>query len=80
MSVMAETSQSVMRPHVLVAAVGSALSAWTAACREALVVKMQGGEGVGGDGGGGGEGGLGGGDGGLGGGDGEQQVFLHFLR
>ena len=39
MSVMAETSQSAMEPYVAVAAVGLALNAWTAACREALVVK-----------------------------------------
>ena len=37
MSVMAETSQSAMEPYVAVAAVGLALNAWTAACREALV-------------------------------------------
>ena len=39
MSVMAETSQSVMRPCVAVAAVGLALYAWTAVFREAVVVK-----------------------------------------
>jgi hypothetical protein len=49
MSVMAETSQSAMGPYVAVAAVGLALNALTAACREALVVKVPGGE----DGGGG---------------------------
>jgi len=61
MSVMDETSQSVMRPYVAVAAVGFALYARTAICREALVVKVgvkvPGGEdggGVGGDGGDGG--------------------------
>jgi hypothetical protein len=51
MSVMAETSQSAMGPYVAVAAVGLALNAWTAVCREALVVNMPGG-----DGGGGGDG------------------------
>ena len=65
MSVMAETHQSAMGPHVAVAAVGLALNSLTAVCREALVVKMQGGEGDGG-----------GGDGELA----SQQVFLHFLR
>ena len=40
MSVMAETSHSAMGPYVAMAAVGSALYAWTAVCREALVVKM----------------------------------------
>ena len=39
MSVMAETSQSAMRPCVAVAAVGLALYAWTAVFREAVVVK-----------------------------------------
>ena len=82
MSVMAETSQSEMGPHVAVAAVGLALNAWTAVFREYLVVKIQGGgggglgggsgsEGGGGDGGGiGGSGGEGGGGGGGGDGDG----------
>jgi len=42
MSVMAETSQSAMGPYVAVAAVGLALNAWTAVCREALVVKVAG--------------------------------------
>jgi len=41
MSVMAETSQSAMGPHVAVAAVGLAMNSWTAVCREALVVKTQ---------------------------------------
>ena len=45
MSVIAETSQSVMGPHVAVAAVGLALKAWTAVIKEALVVKIQGGGG-----------------------------------
>ena len=40
MSVMAETSQSAMGPYVAMAAVGLVLYAWTAACREALVVKV----------------------------------------
>ena len=40
MSVMAETSQSAMRPYVAVAAVGLALYAWTAAFRAALVVNV----------------------------------------
>ena len=67
MSVMAETSQSEMGPHVAVAAVGLALNAWTAVIREALVVKIQG-SGGGGLGGGSGSEGVGGGDGGDGGG------------
>ena len=79
MSVMAETSQSAMGPYVAMAAVGLALYAWTAVCREALVVKVAvGGGGLGlgggeGEGGGGeGEGGGGGGaEGGGGGGEGE---------
>jgi len=75
MSVMAETSQSAMGPYVAMAAVGLVLYAWTAACREALVVKVAPGT-DGGDGGGGGDGGEGGceggggGDGGGGGGEG----------
>ena len=40
MSVMAETSQLAMGPYVTMAAVGSALYAWTAVFREALVVKV----------------------------------------
>eukprot|EP00964_Phaeocystis_antarctica_P037464 scaffold21386_cov55-Phaeocystis_antarctica.AAC.4 len=81
---MAETHQSAMGPYVTVAAAGSALYAWTAVCREALVVKVfwvvqvtsgglgGGGDGDGGLGGGGlGEGGGGDGDGGSGGGLGE---------
>jgi hypothetical protein len=65
MSVMAETSQSAMGPHVAVAAVGLALNSWAAVCREdggdgktqggktqgASVVKTQGGEDGGEDGG-----------------------------
>ena len=42
MSVMAETSQSAMRPYVAVVTVGLALNSWTAVCREALVVKVAG--------------------------------------
>jgi len=61
MSVMPETSQSAIGPYVAVAVVGFASNAWTAVCREALVVKVPGG----GDGGSGG--GSGGGDGGDGG-------------
>ena len=60
MSVMAETSQLAMGPYVAMAAVGSALYAWTAVFREALVVKVVG-LGGGGDGGGGGGGGQSGG-------------------
>ena len=52
MSVMAETSQSAMGPHVAVAAVGLAMYSWTAVCREALVVKSQDDEDGGGNGGG----------------------------
>ena len=61
MSVMAETSQSAMGPNVAMAAVGSVLYAWTAVSREALVVKVPGGDdgGDGGDGGGLGDGGDG---------------------
>ena len=40
MSVMAETHQSAIRPYVAVAVVGLSLYAWTAVCREALVVKV----------------------------------------
>ena len=40
MSVMAETHQLAMGPYVTVAAAGSALNAWTAVCREALLVKV----------------------------------------
>ena len=40
MSVMADTHQSAMGPYVTVAAAGSALNAWTAVCREALLVKV----------------------------------------
>ena len=72
MSVMAETSQLAIGPYVAMAAVGSALYARTAVCREALVVKVYccGGEGDGGGGlgDGGGEGEGGGGDGGGSGG------------
>ena len=42
MSVMAETSQSAIRPYVAVAAVGLSLNAWTAVSREALLVKVAG--------------------------------------
>ena len=81
MSVTAETSQSAMGPYFAMAAVGLALYAWTAVCREALVVKVCAAAGLGlvggddGDGGGGlGLGGGGDGDGGEGlggGGDGD---------
>ena len=57
MSVMAETSQWAMGPYSAIAAVGSVLYAWTAVCREALAVKVPGGDG-------GDDGGDGGGDGG----------------
>ena len=40
MSVMAETHHSAMGPYCAMAAVGSALNAWTAVCREPLVVKV----------------------------------------
>ena len=86
MSVMAETSQSAMRPYFAMAAAGPVLNAWTAVFREALVVKVfwivqatsgglggdgEGGEGLGSGGDGeGGEGLGGGGDGGGGGGGG----------
>ena len=55
-----ETSQSAMGPYVAMAAVGSSLNAWTAAFREAVLLKVLGCDG----GGGGGEGGAGGCDGG----------------
>ena len=51
MSVMAETSQLAIGPYVAIAAVGLESYAWTAVCREALVVKVPGGD-DGGDGGG----------------------------
>merc|ERR1719149_119352 len=71
MSVMAETSQLAIGPYVAIAAVGSALYARTAVCREALVVKVPGDDGDGGGGLGDGGGGEGEGGGGLGdGGDG----------
>ena len=73
MSVMAETSQSEMGPHVAVSAVGFSLNAWTAVIREDVVVRIQGGGGGGLGGGSGSEGGggEGGGIGGSGGGGGE---------
>ena len=87
MSVMAETSQSAIKPYVAMARVGLALYFWTAVFREALVKKVYAaaglglvgggdGDGVGGGGeglgeGGGGEGEGGGGEGGSEGGDGE---------
>ena len=61
MSVMAETSQLAMGPYVATAAVGSVLYAWTAVCREALVVKVA----ACSDGDDGGGGGLGEGDNGM---------------
>ena len=42
MSVTAETSQSAMRPYVAMAAAGSALYAWTAVFREAVLVNVAG--------------------------------------
>ena len=73
MSEMAETSQSAMGPYVAVAAVASLLNARTAAFREAVLVKVPGGDdgGDGGDGGGRGGGGEDGGEGGEGGENGE---------
>ena len=82
---MAETSQSATGPYVAMADAGSALNAWTAAFREAVLVKVPGGDdggdggedgckgGVGGEGGEGGEGGsgAGAGEGGVGEGGGE---------
>merc|ERR1719424_1673835 len=68
MSVMAETSQLAIGPYFAIAAVGLALYAWTAVCREALVVKIPV---AGGDSGGEGEGGGGEGEGEGGGGEGE---------
>ena len=75
MSVMAETSQLAIRPYVAIAAVGLESYAWTAVCREVLVVKVYAGEGLGGEGLGGG------GDGASGGGEGSpQQASLHFAE
>ena len=62
MSVMAETSQLAMGPYVAIALVGLALYAWTAVCREALVVKVVACSGDG-DSGGEGDGGAPGGEG-----------------
>ena len=77
MSVMADTHQSAMGPYVAVAVVGSALNAWTAVSREALVVKVF--RVVQATSGGLGEGGGGEGDGSEGDGDGgSRQVFRHF--
>ena len=73
MSVMAETSQSAMGPYVAMASVGLVLYAWTAVCRDALVVKVPGGDG-GSEGGGGVAGGEGGGNGGA-----VWQTNLNFL-
>jgi len=42
MSVIAETSQRAMGPYVSMAAVELALNAWTAVCRETLVVNVAG--------------------------------------
>ena len=66
MSVMAETSQSAIRPYVAMAAVGLALYAWTAVFRESLVVKVSTMQASGEGGGGEGEGGSGEGDEGVG--------------
>ena len=54
---MAETSQSATGPYVAMADAGSALNAWTAAFREAVLVKVpgSGGDGGSGDGGDGGD-------------------------
>ena len=70
MSVMADTSQSDMRPYVALAAVRLALNAWTAVFREPVVVKVPGGNDGGEGGNDGGDGGEGGG--GADGGDGQQ--------
>ena len=83
MSVMAETSQSAMGPYVAIAAVGLVLYSLTAVCREALVVKVYAGLGLGGEGdGGGGEGeggGGGSGEGGEGGGSEGGNMQMHLL-
>jgi len=42
MSVMADTHQSAMGPYVAMAAAGSALYAWTAVFREAVLVNVAG--------------------------------------
>ena len=42
MSVMPETSHSAIGPYVAIASAGSVLYAWTAVCREALVVNIAG--------------------------------------
>eukprot|EP00964_Phaeocystis_antarctica_P046225 scaffold26677_cov59-Phaeocystis_antarctica.AAC.8 len=62
MSVMAEMSKLAMGPYVAIAAVGSALYAWTAVCSG----DGAGGGGEGGEGGEGDQGGEGGEGGGLG--------------
>ena len=86
MSETAETSQSTMGPYVASAKATSALYAWTAVSREALVVKVHGCGGLdgGGDGDGDGDGGLGDGGGGLGDGglgDGQElSVLGHVVR
>ena len=59
MSVMAETHQSAIGPYVAMVAVGLELYAWTAVIKEALVVKVPGGDDGGEGGGGGGSGGGG---------------------
>ena len=76
MSEMAETTQVAIRPYVAIAAVGLESYAWTAVCREVLVVKVYAaGEGLGGEGLGGG------GDGASGGGEGSpQQASLQFAE
>eukprot|EP00964_Phaeocystis_antarctica_P077527 scaffold48138_cov63-Phaeocystis_antarctica.AAC.2 len=74
MSVMAETSQSATGPYVAIAQVGFALKARTAAFREAVLVKVPGGDADGGDGGGEG------GEGGEGGKSGESGEGVHEMR
>ena len=69
MSVMAETSQSAIKPYVAMARVGLALYFWTAVFREALVKKVYAAAGLGLSGGGDGDGGGGLGLGGGGDGD-----------
>ena len=70
MSVTPLTSHAEIGPYVSVAAVGLELNTWTAAIKEALVMKVPGGAGgsCGGEGGDGGDGGGGEGGGGDGGG------------
>ena len=69
---MNETSQLAIAPYVIMVEEAFKSNAWTASFREAVLVKVPGGD-AGGEGGEGGEGGDGGADGGTGGGGGRKQ-------